>query len=115
MTVYGISGTRTYTDYVAFKKSLQYVNDITHIVSGGANGTDTMAERYAKENGIPITIIRADWKTYGKRAGPLRNREIVGRSEIILAYWDYKSSGTKSTIDISKELGKPCYVVDIRG
>ncbi len=41
------------------------------IVSGGCRGTDSMAQRYSVENGIPIKVFHADWNEYGKNAGPI--------------------------------------------
>jgi len=81
--------------------------DISEIVSGGARGTDALAERYALEKKIPIKVFPSDWKKHGKSAGPLRNREIVVYSDTILAFWDGESTGTKSTIAIAKEMGVP--------
>lgn len=113
MTIYAIVGTRTFNDYVKLCNTIGHITDIDYIVSGGATGTDTLAERYSKEHNIPITIIRPEWSRYGKSAGPIRNRLIVERSDVIIAFWDNKSKGTKSTIDLCKELNKPYYVVEI--
>jgi len=38
--------------------------EVTEIVSGGASGVDTMAERYGNEKGIPVKKFNADWKKY---------------------------------------------------
>lgn len=113
MVIYGIVGTRTFIDYNKFYNTISHIQDMTHIVSGGAEGTDKLAERYARDRNIPITVIKPQWELYGKSAGPIRNRQIVEASDVIIAFWDYSSKGTKSTIDISNKLGKPCYVVNI--
>lgn len=114
MTKYGIVGTRTFNDYNMLYQSISHIQDMTCIVSGGAKGTDTLAERYAMEKNIATVIIRPDWNRYGKSAGPIRNRTIVEQSDVVIAFWDYNSKGTKSTIDICRELGKQCYIIDIR-
>lgn len=36
------------------------------IISGGATGVDSLAERYAKENGIDCKVFEAKWNKYGK-------------------------------------------------
>ena len=58
-----IVGSRSFVDYDEFVKLLSNVlpDDTTEIVSGGAVGTDKLAERYANENNIPLTVIRPDW------------------------------------------------------
>lgn len=113
MTIYAIVGTRTFGDYEKLCNTIGHIQDMEHIVSGGATGTDSLAERYCREHNIPITIIRPEWSKYGKSAGPIRNRLIVEASDVVVAFWDYKSPGTKSTIRICEELNKPYYVVGI--
>lgn len=74
-------------------------DNIELIISGGAKGIDTLAEKYADENNIPKLIILPNYKKYGKNAPLIRNREIVDSADKILAIWDGYSSGTKHTID----------------
>lgn len=85
----------------------KYVPDgITEIISGGARGIDTLAEKFADENGIPKTIIRPEYSRY-KRGAPLkRNEKIVETADLIIALWDGKSRGTKYVIDYAKKLEK---------
>jgi hypothetical protein len=45
-----IIGSRDFTSYETFNSELEKLNlDITSIVSGGAIGTDTLAEQYANK------------------------------------------------------------------
>lgn len=71
----------------------------TLIISGGASGADTLARAYAKARGIPLKEILPDWKTHGRAAGPIRNREIVKQADLVVGFWDGVSPGTKSTYD----------------
>ena len=65
-----VIGSRKYVDYTQFKRVLDntFKGRVVQIVSGGARGADTMAERYANETpGFPkADIFRADWKKDGK-------------------------------------------------
>ncbi len=70
-----------------------------------------MGERYAREHGIPLEIIRADWDRYGAAAGPVRNEEIVKISDAITCFWDGKSKGTKSLIELAKQYKKPLKII----
>ncbi|MGA1523262.1 MAG: SLOG family protein [Planctomycetota bacterium] len=85
------------------------------IVSGGARGVDRVAEQQAEACGLGIDIIRPDWGTHGKRAGILRNAEIVRRADRVIAFWDGVSRGTKSTSDMARKAGKPTTVFGVYG
>ena len=47
------------------------------IIQGGAAGTDAMAAEWANSRAIPYKEFKADWKRYGKSAGPKRNKEML--------------------------------------
>lgn len=117
-----IAGLRGFNDYDLFKNELEKLIhnnaiDISEIVSGGASGVDEMAERYADEKMIPIKVFYADWKKYGRGAGPVRNKEMaeyVGEKGALIAFWDYKSKGTGSMIKIAKKNNMYIYICNIR-
>jgi hypothetical protein len=68
---------------------------------------------YAKQNGLKLIVHYPDYKKYG-RGGPLkRNDLIVKEADLVLAFWDGKSRGTKNTIDKAKKGGKKCRVIVI--
>lgn len=102
----GVVGIRRFYDYEAMKEVLDG-EEISLIVSGGAKGTDTLAERYAKEYNIPFIVHLPKWDKYGRAAGPIRNKLIVRDSDRIIAFWDGQSRGTKSTIELAEKAGKP--------
>lgn len=81
--------------------------DTEEIVSGGARGIDSCAREYAKKNGIKLTEFLPDYERYGKRAPLLRNLEIIDHADLIIAFWDGISRGTKYTIENAKLRGKP--------
>lgn len=85
--------------------------EISLIVSGGASGADNLAERFADKYQIKILIHYPDWDLYGKKAGFVRNQLIVDDSDIVIAFWDGASTGTKSTIDFAKNEGKEVIVI----
>ena len=83
------------------------------IISGGANGIDTLAAEYAVKNGIELIVIRPDYDKYGRAATHIRNTQIVEQSDAVLAIWDGESRGTLSTINSAKRLRKEIKVVKI--
>ena len=88
--------------------------NVTEIISGGAIGIDTLAEEVADKRRISKSIIRPEYDKYGKKAPLIRNKEIVNRAELVIAFWDGKSRGTKFTIDYAKKLNKEVkiYIAD---
>lgn len=71
----------------------------TEIVSGGARGVDTVAKEYANRNGLKLTEFLPDYERFGRGAPLKRNITIIENADIVLAFWDGKSRGTKFVID----------------
>ena len=85
--------------------------DVTEIVSGGARGIDTCAKEYAQTHGIPLTEFLPQYDKYPGRIAPLRrNDTIIAYADVVLAFWDGVSRGTKYVIDRCEKEGVPCRV-----
>ena len=88
---------------------------ITHLVSGGAPGIDTLAERFAATpkhgQGAEMVVFPADWGRYGRAAGPLRNKQIHEAADACVAFPDENSRGTLNTISLFKESSKPFIII----
>lgn len=85
------------------------------IISGGAKGADSLAEKFAEARNIKTKVYKANWEKYGKKAGFLRNKKIIKNCDVVVAFWDGESKGTKITIDLAKEAGKKVYIVMFPG
>lgn len=105
-----VIGSRTFNDYEEVKRTLSSIK-ITEIISGGATGADTLGERYAKENNIPTKIFLPDWAKHGKAAGFLRNTDIVNAAEMVVAFWDGESRGTKDSIEKAIQTNKRVLII----
>lgn len=81
------------------------------IISGGAQGADSLAEQFAKDNNYPLVVFPAEWDKYGKSAGYRRNVQIIDTCDVCFAFWDGKSKGTKMDIDLCHSKHKPCFVI----
>lgn len=103
--IVGIIGSREFNDYDYLRKIALSV-DIDTIVSGGARGADSLAARYAADSNIPLIEYKPNWDLHGKSAGYIRNKLIVEKSDLIIAFWDDKSRGTKHSIDIATKSQK---------
>lgn len=113
-----VSGTRTYNDYGLLEKTLDKIAEEfgpdLEIVEGGAAGADDLAGRYAARHHIPLVKFPADWKKYGRGAGPVRNRQMLeyaGKDGLLVAFWDGKSRGTKNIIDTAQTMGLQTRVI----
>lgn len=114
-----IAGCRDYNNYDEAKLYIDFcLSDIKKeyniiIVSGCASGADAIGERYAQENGLKIERYPADWRKYGRSAGPRRNEQMARISDIIICFWDEKSKGTKSMVNYAKKHNKPLKIKKI--
>ena len=88
--------------------------ECTEIVSGGARGIDTCARYYARSHGLALKEFLPDYRTYGKQAPLIRNRYIVDYADLVLAFWDGSSHGTKSVIDYCKSIKKPLKIFMVK-
>lgn len=113
-----VVGSRGYTDYTSFCKHLEnYIASLpsppTRFISGGAIGTDQMAERYAAEHSIPMTVFKPDWTTHGRKAGILRNADIITASTHVVAFLAEGSIGTRDSIKRAKLQSKQLLVIEV--
>lgn len=120
MTKIIIAGGRDVTDYELLRAALvesgywkKYKGNI-EVISGKARGADKLGEIFAERNGLIVHEFHADWDTWGKRAGHIRNRDMghfaLGHDGRLLALWDGVSKGTKGMIDFAQEKGLPGYI-----
>lgn len=109
-----VCGSRHFNDYEKLKEVLNAYR-ITSIVHGGARGADTLAGRYGNEVSIPVQVFPADWNTYGRRAGPIRNRRMLteGLPEMVIAFRGPNSRGTQNMIDQSMKAGIEVRIIDL--
>lgn len=71
------------------------------ILHGGAQGADQLADRFGKEQGLPVEVIRPDYRQYPDRLAPLmRNTELVARADAVIAFYGPKArtGGTWDTV-----------------
>jgi hypothetical protein len=95
--------------------NMQMINDvlgayhtevpITLLVEGGARGADRLARKWAAINNVQCVTYKADWDTFGKSAGPIRNIQMLEteRPDIVFAFPGGK--GTQHMVNIAKKKG----------
>lgn len=110
MTTYCISGSRGITDgdWVVDLLEELFQRDApaeTRIIVGDAKGVDAIIAAF-----YDCEVFKADWDRYGSAAGPLRNEEMVEQADVVVAFWDGKSRGTRDAIIRAISMGKELHV-----
>ena len=81
--------------------------ETTEIISGGARGVDASAKDYALQHGLKLTEYLPEYARYGRAAPLKRNITIIENADLLLAFWDGASRGTKYVIDNCKKRNIP--------
>lgn len=109
----GVVGSREFKNYNQLEFEVRHrVGEEDWIVSGGAMGADSMAQRLAKQEGGTILIHYPKWHNdkgiYIPSAGFDRNRKIVEHSDVVMAFYQkgrFGQGGTANTAKWARELG----------
>lgn len=105
-----VTGSRTWTDealmWSTFCREIYSVLDHHTLIHGGARGADEMAGAEADKFGWSVEVYPADWEQYGKRAGYVRNAEMVAKgADICLAFIHNDSRGATMCADLAEKAG----------
>lgn len=107
-----ITGTRTIQDqdiiYSHLEDILNKYGKPDVLIHGCCKGVDEISGNWAKDRFIPVLEFPAKWRELGKKAGPIRNREMADvcvRGDICVSLWDGVSKGTKDMIDVCESKG----------
>lgn len=95
-----VCGGRDFEDWSLLSAEMMRLledHKIEAIIHGGARGADSMAGEFANANGIRELVFEADWEKYGRRAGPMRNQQMIdaGKPDLVIAF-----PGGRGTADI---------------
>ncbi len=111
-----IVGGRDFNDYNLLKETLlAYIatnGAPENIVSGGAKGADSLATQFATEMGIALLVFKPDYQKYGRGATLVRNTQIIENADVVFAFWDGQSKGTKDSISKAQKLQKELYIIN---
>lgn len=109
-----IAGGRGVTDPALVFAAMQEAPfEVREVISGGAQGADTLGEKWAAYHSLPVTRVPARWDLHGKAAGPIRNREMAEYADACVCVWDGRSPGTRNMIEAATRLGVPVFVYPV--
>jgi hypothetical protein len=83
-------------------------------IEGKLHGADKIAGRVAKELGFGLCEVPANWGAFGRKAGPIRNRQMLDlKPDLVIAFHDNltESRGTADTVREAKRRGIPVEVI----
>lgn len=115
-----VAGGRDFNDYKYMSEKLNelfWCSDAFQdypikIISGMANGADTLAIRYADEHKMTKILFPPNWKEYPRMGGILRNEDMLTIATHLVGFWDGESHGTRHMIGIAREKGIPVWVFE---
>lgn len=104
---YKWEGSKKVRDLVVFNNSIDVVKALnpTRMIHGGATGADEIAPEVARVLDIPVMCFPADWNTYHKAAGPIRNQQMLdeGKPDLVVAFPG--GTGTADMVRRAKKAG----------
>jgi len=106
-----IAGSRHYPD---LSRVADYVSSLPpswSIVTGSAAGVDATAARAARDRGLPVRVLGASFEEVrdADRAAE-RNQRLIDACDVLVAFWDGTSNGTRQTIDRALAAGRELHV-----
>lgn len=103
-----IGGSRAYPHLDFVRYYVWTLRPFVHSVILGMcpRGVDAAALSACERHGVAVEACPADWDTYGRAAGPLRNAHMVEIATAVVAFWDGHSRGTRNLIGRAREAGK---------
>jgi hypothetical protein len=106
-----ICGDRNWSDFDAICDVVASLPSDAVVIEGEARGADSMARRAAEMRGLKVERYPAKWDEFGKRAGPIRNHQMLkeGSPTHVIYFHDSieASKGTAHMVAISRSAGVP--------
>jgi hypothetical protein len=106
-----ICGDRNWNQVGPILDALMALDDVTLVIDGAAKGADTIGNTVAKAMDLPTKRFPAKWEQYGKKAGPIRNGQMLteGKPDLVLAFHNdiTKSKGTRDMLKRCIKAGVP--------
>lgn len=106
-----IVGSRHFADPA---RVADYVNSLparASIITGSASGVDAAATKAARAKGIPVQVMPASFEELSDTSkAAARNQRLIDACDVLVAFWDGSSKGTRATVDRALDSGKEVQV-----
>jgi predicted Rossmann fold nucleotide-binding protein DprA/Smf involved in DNA uptake len=106
-----IVGSRHFADPTRVADYVSSLPRGASIVTGSASGVDAAATRAAREKGIPVQVMPASFEELADASkAAARNQRLVDACDVLVAFWDGSSKGTRATVERALDSGKEVHV-----
>jgi len=96
----------------------EYVNGLpprASIVTGSASGVDAAATQAARTRGLAVRVLPASFDELADASkSAARNQRLVDACDVLVAFWDGSSKGTRETVERALDSGKEVHVFTSR-
>lgn len=100
--------------FAAPNRVAEYVKSLpkgASVMTGSASGVDAAVTKAAREMGMPVQVMAASFDELADPAkAAARNQRLVEACDVLVAFWDGNSKGTRTTIDRALDAGKEVHV-----
>ncbi len=114
-----VCGDRNWKNMGVIERELKKFPSDTIVIHGAARGADTLGKFVAEKIGLKVINdgkgFPADWKRYGRAAGPIRNQQMIdeGKPDLVLAFHENlnASKGTRDMVNRAESVGIKVVVI----
>jgi len=100
--------------FAAPARVTEYVDTLPRgasIITGSASGVDAAATKAARDKGIPVRVLPASFEELADASkAAARNQRLVDACDVLVAFWDGSSKGTRTTVERALDSGKEVHV-----
>jgi predicted Rossmann fold nucleotide-binding protein DprA/Smf involved in DNA uptake len=107
----GIVGSRHFKEPARVADYVMSLPKNASIITGSASGVDAAATKAARERGIPVQVMAASFDEMSDATkAAARNQRLVNSCDVVVAFWDGSSEGTRATVERALDSGKEVHV-----
>ena len=106
-----IVGSRHFPELGRVEEHVRNLPEGTTLVTGSASGVDAAATRAARARNLPLVRLAASFQEGSEpRLAAQRNQRLVDEADVLIAFWDGSSTGTRQTVNRALDAGKEVHV-----
>jgi predicted Rossmann fold nucleotide-binding protein DprA/Smf involved in DNA uptake len=107
----GIVGSRHFPELDRVEDYVRSLPSTSSLVTGSASGVDATATRAARERGLPVRVLGASFEEAADAGSAMeRNQRLVSSCDVLVAFWDGSSQGTRRTVERALDSGREVHV-----